>query len=106
LADLLIVRLVEAELQYRINQKTELYLNQSKLRYNAHIAQIYCNTTRDLTKEQLLTLADGRNLEQAGCQINGYLSLESSKISATNLSSAKIKSWFENVKESLIRFIC
>lgn len=64
-ADLLIGRLAEAELQYRVNQKTELYLHQSKLRYHAHIEQVYCNAARNLTKDQLLQLADGRYLEEA-----------------------------------------
>ena len=64
-ADLLIGRLAEAELQQRINQKTELYLRQSKLRYAAHIEQVYCNPARNFTQDQLLSLADGLYLEKA-----------------------------------------
>jgi DNA replication protein DnaC len=63
-ADLLIGRLAEAELQQRINRKTELYLRQSKLRYAAHIEQVYCNPARNFTQDQLLSLADGLYLEK------------------------------------------
>ncbi|MEI6186594.1 MAG: ATP-binding protein, partial [Dehalococcoidia bacterium] len=34
-ADLLMAQLSEAELQYRMQRKTQLYLKSSKLRYNA-----------------------------------------------------------------------
>jgi len=58
-SDILIGRLAEAERQYRINQKTIMYLKLSKLRYNAILEQVYCNAARNLTNEQLMTLADG-----------------------------------------------
>lgn len=64
-SDLLIGRIVEAEIQYRTDQKTTLYLRQSKLRYNALLEQVYCNTSRNLTNDQLLALADGRFIERA-----------------------------------------
>lgn len=63
--DLLIARLAEAELQHRVNQKTQLYLKQSKLRYNAILEQVYCNPSRNITSDQLLKLADCRFIEQA-----------------------------------------
>jgi len=53
-----IARLSEAEAQHRVNLKTQLYLKYSKLRYNAVLEQVYCNTTRNLTKESLLAIAD------------------------------------------------
>jgi len=58
--DLLIARLAEAELQHRTDQKTQLYLRQSKLRYNAILEQVYCNPSRNITTDQLMTLADCR----------------------------------------------
>ena len=62
---LLIGRLVEAETQHRVIQKTTLYLRQSKLRYNAVLEQVYCNQSRNLTSDQLMTLAEGRFIEGA-----------------------------------------
>lgn len=64
-ADVMIGRLAEAERQYRIDQKTTMYLKLSKLRYNAVLEQVYCNTTRNLSQDQLLTLADCRFIERA-----------------------------------------
>ena len=63
--ELLLGRLVEAEAQHRITQKTNLYLRQSKLRYNAVLEQVYCSQDRNLTKDQLMTLAEGRYIESA-----------------------------------------
>lgn len=53
-----IARLSEAEAQHRVNLKTQLYLKYSKLRYNAVLEQVYCNTTRNLTQESLSAIAD------------------------------------------------
>jgi DNA replication protein DnaC len=53
-----IARLAEAELQSRAEQKTQMYLRLSKLRYNALIEQVHCSGTRNLTREQLSVLAD------------------------------------------------
>lgn len=53
-----IARLSEAEAQHRVNLKTQLYLKHSKLRYNAVLEQVYCNTARNLTPESLLSIAD------------------------------------------------
>jgi len=64
-SQLLIGRLVEAETQHRVIQKTTLYLRQSKLRYNAVLEQVYCNQARNLTSDQLMTLAEGRFIEGA-----------------------------------------
>jgi DNA replication protein DnaC len=63
--DLLVARMAEAELQHRVNKKTELYLRQSKLRYNAILEQVYCNPARNITSDQLLKLADGMFIDRA-----------------------------------------
>lgn len=63
--DILIGRLAEAERQYRVNQKTTMYLKLSKLRYNAILEQVYCNAARNLTSDQLMSLADCRFIESA-----------------------------------------
>jgi len=57
--------LAEAEMQDRTQKRTEKYLLQSKLRYNAIIEQVHCSTSRNLTKEQLLTVADCSFIERA-----------------------------------------
>ena len=44
--DLLIIRMVEAELQHRVNQKTQLYLRQSNLRYNDIMDRLAGNAHR------------------------------------------------------------
>lgn len=64
-ADMLVARMAEAELQHRVNKKTELYLRQSKLRYNAILEQVYCNPARNITSDQLMKLADGMFIDRA-----------------------------------------
>jgi DNA replication protein DnaC len=54
----LIARLADAEAQYRAEQKTEMNMRLSKLRYNAVLEQVHCNATRNLTKDTLLSLSD------------------------------------------------
>ena len=56
-SDLLIARLAEAEKQYRLQRKTQLYLKSSKLRYNAILEQVHCNPARNLTSEQMMAIA-------------------------------------------------
>jgi DNA replication protein DnaC len=58
-------RLAEAELQSRARKRTEIYLRQSKLRYNAVLEQVYCNTERNLSKEKLMMIADCSFIERA-----------------------------------------
>lgn len=58
-------RLAEAELQSRARKRTELYLRQSKLRYNTILEQVYCNAERNLSKEKLMTIADCSFIERA-----------------------------------------
>ena len=60
-----IARLSEAEIQHRKHLKTQVYLKYSKLRYNAVLEQVYCNTGRNLTQEHLLTIADCGFIERS-----------------------------------------
>jgi len=57
--------LAEAEMQDRTQKRTEKYLLQSKLRYNAIIEQVHCNPSRNLTKEKLMMVADCSFIERA-----------------------------------------
>lgn len=58
-------RLAEAEIQERAQKKTEMFLLQSKLRYNAVLEQVYCNTNRNLEREKLMMIADCSFIERA-----------------------------------------
>ncbi len=58
-------RLAEAELQSRATKRTNLYLRQSKLRYNAILEQVYCNAERNLPKDKLMMIADCSFIERA-----------------------------------------
>jgi len=58
-------RLAEAELQDRTHKKTQLFLLQSKLRYNAVLEQVHCNVNRNLSKEKLMMVADCSFVERA-----------------------------------------
>lgn len=53
-----IARLTEAELQSKTQQRTQMYLRLSKLRYDAVIEQVHCSAARNITNEQLASLAD------------------------------------------------
>ena len=60
-----IAHLTEAELLHRSHQKTQLYLNLSKLRYDAVLENIQCSETRNFTRDQLLYFIDGSFIERA-----------------------------------------
>ena len=45
-----IARLAEAEIQDRTHKRTEKFLLQSKLRYNAVLEQVHCNADRNLSR--------------------------------------------------------
>ncbi len=64
-ANHLLARLTEAEQQYRVQKKTLLYLQQSKLRYNAIMEQVHCNTSRNLMADQLMEVADCEYIQRA-----------------------------------------
>lgn len=50
--------LVEAEQNNRTEQRTQKYLKQSNLRYDAIIEQLKCSTERNLARNQILALSD------------------------------------------------
>lgn len=54
----LIAQLSEAERQSRVQYKTQLYLKLSKLRYAGSLEEISYSASRNITKEQILQLAD------------------------------------------------
>ena len=57
-AEQLVGKMAEAELFYRNQRRTEMYLKTSKLRYNAVMEEIICTADRNFTKDQLLALSD------------------------------------------------
>lgn len=60
----LIAQLVQSEQLSRMNEKTAYYLKLAKLRLAATIDQIECSPARNLTKQQLGLLAEGRYIQQ------------------------------------------
>src|SRR5271155_2591524 len=50
--------LLQAELQHRQYQRTTMLLRLGRLRYQASVEQISCTPMRNLTKGQLVQLAD------------------------------------------------
>lgn len=60
----LIACLLQSEVLTRANEKTAWYLKLAKLRLPATLEQIECSATRNLTKQQLSVLAEGRYLHQ------------------------------------------
>jgi DNA replication protein DnaC len=60
----LVACLLQSEALSRANEKTAYYLKLAKLRLPATLEQIECGATRNLTKQQLSLLAEGRYLQQ------------------------------------------
>ena len=60
----LVAQLVQSEELSRCNEKTAYYLKLAKLRLPATVEQIECSTARNLSKQQLATLMEGRYLQQ------------------------------------------
>ena len=58
----LVAQLVQSEQQNRTQEKTAYYLKLAKLRLPATVEQIECTVARNLTKQQLASLAEGRYL--------------------------------------------
>ena len=56
--DEVIAQMVHAEHQSRMDKKTQLYLQQSKLRYDSILQHVNCSSQRNLSKEQLFELSD------------------------------------------------
>lgn len=61
----LMARLTEAEQLSRTQQRTQLYLKFSNLRYDAVLEQVQCSPERNLTRNQILSLADCTFLQRA-----------------------------------------
>ena len=59
----LVAQLVQSEQYNRIQEKTAYYLKLAKLRLTATVEQIECSPSRNLTKQQLAALAEGRYLQ-------------------------------------------
>ena len=59
----LIAQLVQSEQLNRAQEKTAMYLKLAKLRLPAMIENIECSVSRNLTKQQLALLAEGRYLD-------------------------------------------
>lgn len=71
-AHTLLGMLTDAEVQYRLSQRTQLYLRLSKLRYNTMPEQVNTTAGRGITREQLLLLCDGSFIEKGeNILING-----------------------------------
>jgi DNA replication protein DnaC len=58
-------RMTEAEILDRTQKRTGKFLLQSKLRYNAVLEQVHCNTNRNLSQEKLMMVADCSFIERA-----------------------------------------
>ncbi len=56
--------LTEAEIQYRLAQRTQLYLRLSRLRYHALAEQVHASNERGLSKEQLLVFCESMFIEK------------------------------------------
>lgn len=60
----MLATLVDAEQQNRAHKRMKMYIRLSKLRYQATIQDIDCSETRNLSKEKLMTLADGAFMDR------------------------------------------
>lgn len=60
----LIAQLVQSEQLHRSQEKTSYYLKLAKLRLPATVEQVECSATRNLTKQQLSQLIEGRYIHQ------------------------------------------
>lgn len=61
----LIALMVEAEQQSRVSQRTQMYLKLSNLRYDAVIEQVKCSPERNITRNEILSLADCAYIQRA-----------------------------------------
>jgi DNA replication protein DnaC len=60
----LVAHLTQSEELNRTNEKTAYYLKLAKLRLPASVDQIECSPARNLTRQQLAVIAEGRYLQQ------------------------------------------
>lgn len=61
----MIASMLDAEQQYRDKKKMDLYIRLSKLRYRSTIHDVQCSESRNLSKTQLMSLADGGYIQRA-----------------------------------------
>jgi DNA replication protein DnaC len=61
----LMAMLVDAEQHSRTHQRTQLYLKLSGLRYDAVLENIQCSPTRNLTRNEIIALADCAFIQRA-----------------------------------------
>jgi len=61
----MMARLAEAEQISRTQQRTQMYLKLSNLRYDAVLEQIQCSPERNITRDQILALADCSFIQRA-----------------------------------------
>jgi DNA replication protein DnaC len=57
--------LAQSEMLDRAQKKTDMYMLQSKLRYNAVLEQVHCNDTRNLSQDKLMMIADCTFIDRA-----------------------------------------
>ncbi len=61
----LIAQLAMAEQKHRIDKRMLMYLKLSKLRYDTILENVYCNSQRNLSKDQLISMADCSFIERS-----------------------------------------
>lgn len=62
---LIVNRIVDAEIEHRQQHKSNINLKLSKMRYNAVIEQVECNAQRNLTQDQMFSIADCNFINRA-----------------------------------------
>jgi len=60
----LVAQLVQSEQLSRANEKTAYYLKLAKLRLPATVQQVECSSSRNISKQQLATLVEGKYLQE------------------------------------------
>lgn len=60
----LVAQLVQSEQLSRANEKSAYYLKLAKLRLPSTVQQVECSAARNLSKQQLATLSEGRYLQE------------------------------------------
>jgi len=90
----LMALLVEAEQLSRIHQRTQMYLRLSNLRYDAVIEQIQCAPERNITRNQLLALADCNFIQRADFGLWGF----TFRISDFGCRLSVVSCWLLNIQ--------
>jgi DNA replication protein DnaC len=61
----LVAQMVQCEQQSRVDSKTKMYLQLSRLRYDSILQQVHCSVERNFTKEQLFALSNCEYITRA-----------------------------------------